>query len=116
MLKTRKLISLVLVVAMVLSMAVVGLVSVSAAEGDYYLMGSMNGWAITDGYAFSENDAAPGEYMLMGVSLSSTDTFKVKVDNGDGNTGWYPDGMGNDGTVDEDGTYNIYFNPNGNPE
>ena len=116
MLKTRKLISLVLVVAMVLSMAVVGIVSASAAEGDYYLMGSMNGWAITDGYAFTENSDNPGEYMLMGVTLSSSDTFKVKVDNGDKDTGWYPDGMGNDGTVDADGTYNIYFNPNGNPE
>ena len=116
MLKTRKLISLVLVVALVLSMGIVGMVSASAAEGDYYLMGSMNGWAITDGYAFSENSGNPGEYMLMGVSLSAGDTFKVKQDNGDRNTGWYPDGMGNDGTVDADGTYNIYFNPNGNPD
>ena len=116
MLKTRKLISLVLVVAMVLSMAVVGIVSASAAEGTYYLMGSMNSWSIDDAYAFTENSENPGEYMLMGVTLSSTDTFKVKVDNGDKDTGWYPDGMGNDGTVDADGTYNIYFNPNGNPE
>ena len=116
MLKTRKLISLVLVVAMVLSMAVVGIVSASAAEGTYYLMGSMNSWTIDDAYAFTENGDNPGEYMLMGVTLSSSDTFKVKVDNGNKDTGWYPDGMGNDGTVDADGTYNIYFNPNGNPE
>ena len=58
MLKTRKLISLVLVVALVLSMGIVGIVSASAVDGDYYLVGSFNGWAPADGYQFTANSEA----------------------------------------------------------
>ena len=110
MLKTRKLISLVLVVAMVLSMAVVGIVSASAADGTYYLVGTITDWQ--DGsYVFSENSENPGEYMLMGVTLSAGDELKVKDD-----TNWYPSGMGNNYVVADEGTYNVYFRPDGQGE
>ena len=35
------------------------------SDGDgYFLVGTMNGWAATSGYQFTENPGNPGEYML----------------------------------------------------
>ena len=129
MLKTRKVLSIALVVAMILSVLTIGIVATSAAsEGGYYLMGSVNGWQFTDGYKFELNSGADtdGEYVLYNIALTTTDEFKVAyTEDGttkDDNTAWYPDGMGNNvndathsrGQIPEDGNYNIYFRPDGN--
>ena len=126
MLKTRKHISMLLVVAMVLSIFAVGAVSFSAAsEGGFYIAGSMNGWTPTDGYKLEVNEGAEGvtEYSISGVALTTADQFKVAYsEDGSAFSDWYPDGMGNDfnntdngteGVITEDGTYTVYFRPNG---
>ena len=120
MLKTRKMISMLLVVAMVLSIFAIGVVSTAAAssEGEgFYLAGGMNGWQPTDGYKFTKNEAADTEeYYLNGITIGAADGFKIAY-SGDGSafadSDWYPDGMGNDLMAPEDGNYNIYFRPNG---
>ena len=126
MLKTRKHISMLLVVAMVLSIFAIGAVSFSAASGEgFYIAGTMNGWTPTDGYKLEVNAGAEGvtEYVINGVALTTADQFKVAY-SGDGSAfeDWYPDGMGNDfnntdngteGVITEDGTYTVYFRPNG---
>ena len=65
----------------------------SSSEGaGYYLVGSMNGWQPTNGYKFSENNGASGEYKL-DVTLSSGNEFKVVYSgNGSSNDTWFPDG------------------------
>ncbi len=75
---------------------------------DYYLTGSFNGWATNDAnYKFTENADNAGEYMLLNVELTANDEFKI-VSSTDQ---WYPD---NNQQVNEAGTYNIYFRPEGN--
>ena len=75
---------------------------------DYYLSGSFNDWARNDAnYKFTENADNAGEYMLLNVELAANDYFKI-VSSTDQ---WYPD---NNQQVNEAGTYNIYFRPEGN--
>ena len=81
-----------------------------SGEDGFYLVGSFSNWEAQSGYKFTENSAAPGEYMLS-TTLSETDGVKVvKVENGVITT-WYPDGEGNDYTVDaaHAGAVTIYF-------
>lgn len=82
----------------------------------YYVFGSFNGWAANENYRLTLNkEAATTEYMIE-LPLTTTDQFKVvKVD---GETKiWYPDGTNNNygqnGEIQEDGNYTIYFRPNG---
>ena len=88
------------------------------SDGDgYFLVGTMNGWAATSGYQFTENPGNPGEYMLS-TTLSAGDGIKVaSFANGEA-TAWYPDGMDNEYTVDaaHAGSVTIYFKPDGNSE
>lgn len=118
MLKTKKLISLVLVVAMMLSVCAVGIFSAGAVADGYFLVGNINGdnsWqgGIHEDLQFTENAESDGEFLLTGVSLSAGDAIKVVDVAGDTVTTWYPDGMGNDYPITEAGTYDFYFRPDG---
>ena len=82
----------------------------SSSEGaGYYLVGSMNGWQPTNGYKFSENNGASGEYKL-DVTLSSGNEFKVVYSgNGSSNDTWFPDG--DNYKVTSSGRATVYFRP-----
>ena len=75
----------------------------------YYLVGTMTDWKTDDAPVFvpSKTDEKREEYKLSGVSLENTASIKVY---GSDDT-WYPSGA--DYTITADGTYNIYFRPNG---
>ena len=84
---------------------------------DYYLAGSMNGWAANEAYKFEEVPGSEGEYMLT-VNLALNDEFKVIGVVGPSIT-WYPDGMGNNYKVDADHAgeaKKVYFRPEGGQE
>ena len=81
---------------------------------EYYLTGSIRGWAVTadDAYKFVLNTAAEteGEYMLQGITLAANDELKVIGLVGE-TVNWYP--TATNLTVAADGTYDIYFRPDG---
>ena len=85
-------------------------------EDGYYLVGSMNGWkAGNENYRFTPNTNNEGEYVLYNVSLNKDDEFKVVGVKNNIKT-WYPDladNYGHNGEITKDGTYNIYFRPDG---
>ena len=81
----------------------------------YYVAGSMNGWKADDAYELVESFVQEGEY-LGEFEFKNGDAFKVIKDNGAGSYTWYPDGMGNDYKITQDGTYMVYFRPEGNVE
>ena len=80
----------------------------------YYVVGDMNSWAKTDGYAMIRNTYCTSnvEYKLGRQSLTAGQKLKVVLWNGANIATWYPEGMGTDYTVAADGTYNIFFRPN----
>lgn len=87
---------------------------------DYYVVGSMTGWAVDANYRMSANPNADGEYMIT-AHLLPTDMFKAaKSEDGKNIITWYPDGMensyGEHGEIAEEGDYTIYFRPAGNME
>ncbi len=78
---------------------------IPVTEPDYYLVGSMNSWEITEGYKLEANAAAEGEYMIT-LDFEAGAEFKIKS----GDT-WYPgDGIGNC-TINDAGNYTVYFRP-----
>jgi hypothetical protein len=82
----------------------------------YFLVGSMTEWQIDQAYKLVKNEEAEGEYYISDVELSANDEFKVqspgrKTQWGGGT--WYPDGMDNNYVIQSNGTYDIYFRPNG---
>ncbi|MBQ3417132.1 MAG: hypothetical protein IJH32_04785 [Ruminococcus sp.] len=81
----------------------------SAPGSGYFLVGSFNSWTESSAYEFTLKDSSTNEYKLLGVTLHKNDEFKAKK----GST-WYPSGTGNNFVVSQDGTYNVYFRPNGN--
>jgi len=97
---------------------VTDVVLVMAPDPDYYLVGSMNGWAVDSAYLFVANPANEGEYML-DVTLTQDDQLKV-IGTADGglNKTWYPDGLDNNYVVDaaHAGKVTVYFRPEGNVE
>ena len=89
-----------------------------APEGAYYILGTMNNWSVDENYMLTANEAAEGEYMFTGLELKTTDQFKVVYSEGGAEPKvWYPDGMGNNygenGEIKADGTYDVYFRPDG---
>ncbi len=84
----------------------------------YYVVGTMNSWAKTAGYAMTRNTYCTSnvEYKLGRQDLTTTSMFKVALWNGKELNTYYPDGMGNsygeNGEITADGTYNIFFRPN----
>lgn len=82
----------------------------------YYLVGSMNEWAATPEYLFTENNEIAGEYML-DTKLEVGDRVKV-VGISEEHESYYPDGIGNEYVVDaaHSGWVTVYFRPAGNAE
>lgn len=84
----------------------------------YLLVGTMNGWTCEPSYKLIKNENSDfEEYFIEGITLSMTDEFKVKYLSGGGYDALYPDGTdnnyGQNGEIESDGTYTIYFRPNG---
>ena len=80
-----------------------------SGDDGIYLVGTFNDWTPSEAYKFTENSAAPGEYMLS-TTLTEGDGVKVVKVSG-GQQTWYPDGEGNDYSVDaaHAGAVTIYF-------
>ena len=84
----------------------------------YYVVGTMNSWAKTAGYAMTRNTYCTSnvEYKLGRQDLTTTSMFKVALWNGVELSTYYPDGMGNSygehSEITADDTYNIFFRPN----
>lgn len=81
----------------------------------YYLVGNMNSWAPNESYEMKS--LSGGVYVQREVSLTTSSEFKV-VKTGENATeassyAWLPDGVGNNQTVEADGTYDVYFRPDG---
>ncbi len=87
-----------------------GKYNISSAP-DYYMVGNMNNWTNEDEYKFSINPSASGklEYKLSGVQLSANAELKIHS-NADT---WFPSGNGGNYKVNQAGTYDIYFRPEG---
>ena len=84
---------------------------------EYYVAGSMNGWASAAGnkdYKLAANPGAEGEYMIE-MAFAANDAFKVIGYDGTTTT-WYPDGMDNNYIITEAGKYTVYFRPAGGQE
>ena len=80
------------------------------AEG-FYLVGSMNGWAPNEKYKLAANPGASGEYMIT-LYLDADAEFKIVYsEDGTATTTWFPDGMGNNKIIAEEGRYTVYFRP-----
>lgn len=79
---------------------------------NYYVAGSMNGWAAAAAYMLTPNNESlyQGEF-----TFAANDEFKVIGFDGE-NTTWFPEGMGNNFAITEAGDYKITFNPAGNVE
>ena len=79
---------------------------------NYYVAGSMNNWGPADAYMLtpSNNGEYKGEF-----TFAANDELKVIGFDG-GTTTWFPEGMGNNFVITEDGDYKITFNPAGNVE
>ena len=75
----------------------------------YYVIGSMTGWEVNAAYELKANPAAEGEYM---GEFDFEANAQLKVVKNDKET-WYPDGMDNNYTIAEAGTYTVYFRPDG---
>lgn len=76
---------------------------------DFYLVGTMNGWEVGEGYKLSRNTEATGttEYWIT-LDLAAGAQFKVAK--GDKSV-WYPNGENNNYAVSEAGNYTVYFRP-----
>ena len=88
--------------------------------GNYYVVGTIGGqdcWLgnIQAKYELIRNTKNTDyeEYMLTDVEFNAGDSIKVVKYNGDEAAVWYPDNTPNC-SVNEAGTYTIYFRPNGN--
>ena len=77
----------------------------------YYLVGTMTSWGTTGASVFVpiKNDSKKEEYKLSAKDLSATDSIKVYSSDDT----WYPNGMNNEFEISSNGTYDIYFRPNG---
>ena len=84
-------------------------VTIDGAVTSYYIAGSMNGWGASEAYRLTpSNDGEfKGEF-----NFAANDEFKVIGVEGETTT-WYPDGMGNNFQITQDGTYKIFFRPEG---
>lgn len=85
----------------------------------FYLIGQ-NGWdvaALSADLLFAANPEAEGEHVLNTTLAAGQEIKVVKVEN-DAIVTWYPDGLGNAYTVDQNhaGATTIYFRPAGNAE
>jgi hypothetical protein len=116
----KKVIGILLSILITASLFTAVVPSASAADENdgFYLVGNINGdnsWGdnIHSELCFAPNEAADGEYMLSGVELSEGDALKVVAVEGGVVTTWYPGGTNNDYQIETDGSYTIYFRPDG---
>ena len=84
---------------------------------NYYVVGNMTNWGVNDDYKMTLNEKAEVEEYVYSMALTTASQFKIVKKDGD-NLTWYPDGMGNNygenGEINADGNYDIYFRPNAN--
>ncbi len=84
----------------------------------YYIVGNMTSWELNKDYKMTKNESADAdEYMKIAMPLQTSNQFKVvKTTDGTNIATWYPsegDNYGEKGEIAEDGTYDIYFRPEG---
>ena len=79
---------------------------------DYYLVGSMTGWAVDPRYKLAKNPENETEYMKE-MLLYKGDEFKIVKSDGAEIADWYPTGMGNNYIMAASGEYTVYFRPDG---
>ena len=77
---------------------------------NYYVIGSMTGWEVSEDYILTPNNEAEGQELMGEFTFAANDAFKVVKNNKEV---WYPDGIGNDFVISEAGDYTVYFRPNG---
>ena len=82
---------------------------------EYYVVGSMNNWELSADYKLAANPAQAGEYMKR-FTFAANDELKVRKAIDGELDAWYPEGMGNNWVITEDGQYDVYFRPEGNTE
>ena len=91
----------------------VGSTAKAEAGVGYYLVGSMNGWAVNETYQLTENPGQTGEYWIT-LDLAAGAEFKIVYSkDGSDRTTWYPD-PGDNYAISEAGNYTVYFRPAGN--
>ena len=78
---------------------------------NYYLVGSFNSWTTQDSNYKLRAVNGSDEYILEHVALEKGAALKIVDSSGN----WYPDGMGNDYSVSENGYYDVSFYPSGAP-
>ena len=76
---------------------------------NYYLVGSMNNWSISNLVLQPVKNSYNAEEYRLTTELAANAEFKVKS----GDSTWYPDGGNNNYQVTTEGTYTIRFRPNG---
>ena len=84
----------------------------------YYIVGDMTSYELNKDYKMTKNEGADAdEYMKIAMPLQTSNQFKVvKTEDGTDIATWYPsegDNYGENGEITEDGTYDIYFRPEG---
>ena len=82
---------------------------------EYYVVGSMNNWELSADYKLAANPAQDGEYMKR-FTFAANDELKVRKAIDGELDAWYPEGVGNNWVITEDGQYDVYFRPEGNTE
>ena len=75
-----------LLIALLMLFSLVGSAAFADAGTGYYLVGTMNGWAVNEAYQLTENPEQDGEYWIT-LDLEAGMEFKVK----DANGTWYPE-------------------------
>ena len=125
----KRILSLLLIAAMVLTLGPVGFAAdnddeivvveteemaaadeVRAVADGYYLVGTMNEWTPEAAYKFELNPNNSSEYMLKTTLTEETQMKVVKVENGE-NATWYPNGDNYTVNADQAGNVVIYFKP-----
>ena len=115
----KKVVSLVLMAAVLLSCLAVTTMSFDAATklpSGYYVVGSFNNWTLDNAYRMQskvyDRDDDKGEYYILnGIKLESGDELKVGyTENGVKISAWYPDsGPQTNYVISEESYYNISF-------
>ena len=82
-------------------------------EINYYVAGSMNGWAINADYKLAANSANEGEFMGEFAFENGAEFKVVSSADGEAIVDWFPAGMNNNYQITEAGEYNVYFRPEG---
>ncbi len=91
----------------------VGSTAKADAGAGYYLVGSMNGWAVNADYKLTQNNGASVTEYMITLDLAANAEFKVVYSaDGSATTTWYPGGANYQ--ITEAGNYTVYFRPDYN--